>query len=197
MNLQPISDASLSEDIILSFELKRDPPSQYHPLFYEGMVLNASPHNYNFHDFSNVDQKTIRSTLFSNFRQQIIELKNLPVGWDSYNADPPNYESLTNALKILDLLFELKFNPTRIMPSVEGGISFLFIRNMKYADIECDNDGDIFAGMSNRTGEPVLWQVKEQDGKKGLVATVSKISSFLDRNIGVDRIKIPGPYRHF
>jgi len=111
--------------------------------------------------------------------KQIIKLKNLKKGWDSYDADPPNYLALTNALKILDLLFESEFSPTRIMPSVEGGISFLFIRNTKYADIECDNDGDIHAGMSDRIGEPILWQVTEEAGKTKLSATISKISSFL------------------
>ena len=77
-------------------------------------------------------------------------------------------------------MFESEFNPTRIMPSVEGGVSFLFIRDTKYADIECDNDGDIFAGMSDRIGEPILWQVSQEDEEKSLSKTIYKISSFLD-----------------
>lgn len=181
MNLQEMSsDASHSPEIILSFEFKEDTLVSYKTLFYEGTPLNASPHKYNFHDFSEVHQKVGRSNLFNNFHQQIIELKNLPAGWDSYKADAPNYKALTNALKILDLLFESEFNPTRIMPSVEGGVSFLFIRDTKYADIECDNDGDIFAGMSDRIGEPILWQVSQEDEEKSLSKTIYKISSFLD-----------------
>jgi len=197
MTLQETSDASRSEDIILMFDFDEDSPSQYKPSFHEGVVLNASPHNYNIIDLSKVHQKTERSILFNNFHQQIIELKNLPIGWDSYNADPPNYEALTNALKMLVLLFELEFNPTRIMPSVEGGVSFLFIKDLKYADIECDNDGDIFAGMSDRTGEPVLWQVKEEGGENTINTTILKISSFLKPKIGVRTIKTSFPYRHF
>jgi len=181
MNLQErLSDASRSGDIILSFEFEKDPLVSYKPSFYEGTLLNASPHNYNFYGFSKVHHKTRRSTLFNNFHQQIIELKNLPVGWDSYNADPPNYEALTNALNVLDLLFGLELNPTRIMPSIEGGVSFLFIRNTKYADIECDNDGDILAGMSDRTGEPILWELSEEREEKSLSTTISKIRSFLE-----------------
>ena len=124
--------------------------------------------------------ETTQSNRYNNLKKQIIELKNLSKGWDSYNADPPNYDALMNSLKILDVLFELQIIPKRIMPSVEGGVSFLFAENIKYADIECDNDGDIFAGMSDRTGEPILWQVSKEDEEKNLRETINKISSFLN-----------------
>ena len=165
MNLQERSSgASHSERIIPRSKFDEDPTSNKLP-FYKVILLDASPHGHIFYDLSKTLQKTKRSNLFNDFRQQIIELQNLGKGWDSYNADPPNYKALTNSIKALDILFELRLIPTRIMPSVEGGISFLFTKNIKYADIECDNDGDIFAGMSDRTGEPILWQVSQEEEK--------------------------------
>lgn len=179
MNLQErLNDASRSEDIFLKY--KEDPLVPDKTLYYRAKSLNASPHSYIIYNFSQVRQEERRSILLNNFYQQIIDLKNLPKGWDSYNADPPNDKALINALNILDLLFESAFYPTRIVASVEGGVSFLFIRDIKYADIECDNDSDILAGMSDRTGEPILWQVSQKDEEKSLSKTISKISSFLE-----------------
>jgi len=199
-----ISDASHSEDIIWDFEFEKNQLAVNKPLFYEGRSLNASPHNYTFYGVDALHpeiprskpsphfmlvcpagiyllhQETTQSNRYNNLKKQIIELKNLSKGWDSYNADPPNYDALMNSLKILDVLFELQIIPKRIMPSVEGGVSFLFAENIKYADIECDNDGDIFAGMSDRTGEPILWQVSKEDEEKNLRETINKISSFLN-----------------
>ena len=201
---QRLSDASRSEDIIWDFEFEKNQLALYKHSFYEGRSLNASPHKYNFYGFQTIHQGTPRTTpaqrftlvfpagfqavdqdiprsiLFNNFKQQIIELKNLSKGWDSYNANPPNYDALINSIEILNALFESQLIPTRIMPSVEGGVSFLFIKNTKYADIECDNDGDVFAGMSDRIGEPILWQIIEADEEKSLSASISKIRTFIE-----------------
>ena len=121
-----------------------------------------------------------RSQLFNDFYKKIIELKKLSKGWDSYNAAPPNYSALTKSIKVLNLLFELELIPTQISPSVEGGVSFLFAKKIKYADIECDNDGDIFAGMSDRTGEPILWQINGKDYENNLNKSISQIRLFLE-----------------
>lgn len=174
MNIQSRkNDATLSKEIF--FYSLGDTSSPEKLLLHKKDRQRGSFHKY---IIENVE-KAQPSNLFNDFYEKIIEFKKLPVGWDGYNADPPNYEALTNALKTLNRLFDLGFSPTRIMPSVEGGISFLFIRNTKYADIECDNDGDIFSGMSDRTEEPILWQVNEKIHEKSLIATIYKISSFL------------------
>ena len=175
-----LSDAFHSERIFWHPKFEEDPTISNMPLFYEVILRNASPHSQIFIDVWKPRKKTRLSDLFNDFRQQIIELQNLSKGWDSYNADPPNYNAIIIAIKILDILFESQFIPSRIMPSVEGGVSFLFTRNIKYADIECDNDGDIFAGMSDRIGEPILWQITEGVEEKSLSASIFKIRSFLE-----------------
>ena len=102
-------------------------------------------------------------------------LLNLEDNWDSYGAESPNVNSFDEAKKTLDYLEAVGFPPTKLVPSVEGGISFLFVRGNKYADIECDNDGDIICGLSDRTHEPVIWEVGVD---KTLFATVEKIREF-------------------
>ena len=63
------------------------------------------------------------------------------------------------------------------MPSVEGGLSLLFVNGDKYADIECDNDGDVLVGMSDRTGDPELWELNLEGNN--LNTTVDRIREFL------------------
>ncbi len=168
-------DASRSKEKILS--LIPDPSKTAQPLLFEKRLQYGIVPKYNYNNIKKIIESTQRSDFFNSLYYQIIGLTSLTSGWDSYDAEPPNYKASTNALKVLGYLFQSDFKPTRIMPSVEGGISFLFIQNIKYADIECDNDGDILAGMSDRIGEPILWEVSEE---KGLRVTISQIRSFLE-----------------
>ena len=106
MNLQErSSDASQSERIIWHPKFEELPTKSNKVPFYEAIMLNASPHDYMVYELAKARQKMRRSDLFNDFRQQIIEMQNLLKGWDSYNADPPNYKALTNSIKTLDTLY--------------------------------------------------------------------------------------------
>lgn len=118
-----------------------------------------------------------KSKFYSKMHDEIAKLSCLEDNWDSYGALFPNTVAVKNAIKISKCLTEKIFRPTRIMPVADGGISFLFVSENKFADIECDNDGDILAGMSTRGGEPDLWEVKESDAD--CFKTIGTIRLFL------------------
>jgi hypothetical protein len=77
---------------------------------------------------------------------KIKQLEKLSEGWDSYGAPTPNQASIQNALRVVSLLEAEGVAPTEILPSAEGGIGICFLRDDRYADIECSNEGD-FLGV--------------------------------------------------
>jgi hypothetical protein len=101
-------------------------------------------------------------------------------GWDSYNAEPPSETAISNARRILHLLWSGGATvPVRISPSVEGGVGIIFSGpGEKYADIECFNDGEILAITSEGSMEPSVWTVGGEAGS--LRVTIEKIRSFLE-----------------
>jgi hypothetical protein len=91
--------------------------------------------------------------------QTLEKLGNLPVNWDSYGANPPNSTALFWGRTVFEILFNMNFPPTRIMPSADEGIGICFISGKKYADIECFNTGEIVAVTSDGQGNPNVWEV--------------------------------------
>ena len=87
-----------------------------------------------------------KRTVLEEARTKIKELGKLREGWDSYGAPIPNQASIQNALRVIGLLEAEGVPPTEILPSAEGGIGICFLRNNRYADIECSNEGD-FLGV--------------------------------------------------
>lgn len=102
--------------------------------------------------------------------------------WNGYNSDPPNNVAMLNTEKIIKAL---QIIPDGIIPSAEGGIVVYFVRNGKYADIECLNSGKILAVISNSEEEREVWEVdkktwKVNDENKFFKDTLSKIYNFLE-----------------
>lgn len=64
--------------------------------------------------------------------------------------------------------------PTRILQGAEG-VFFYFSKDARYAEIECDNDGDIGFVLSDRSGNPTVWFSES----KRLRSDLAKISAFL------------------
>jgi len=93
--------------------------------------------------------------------------RKLAPGWDSYEAPPPNETAVRSARNILRLVHEQEdVSPVHLAPSAEGGVLLVFPGDgSKYADIECYNDGEILAILSEPAGEPTIWPLaleKEQ-----------------------------------
>jgi hypothetical protein len=80
-------------------------------------------------------------------------------GWDSYAADPPNDKAYGLALTVLDELEVSHLPPTRLMPSVEGGIGLSFVEGDDRAYLELCNTGEIIVAIYQAQGEPEVWEL--------------------------------------
>jgi len=105
-------------------------------------------------------------------RRRVYALARLPQNWDSYGAPAPNGTSVANAILVLNLLESLNFDPTRILPSAEGGIGICFVQGDRYADIECSNEGEVLGIYYAGAQMPALLETD---------ATGASISAALER----------------
>lgn len=96
-------------------------------------------------------------------RRSVRALANLRPHWDSYAAPAPGRISIANAIRVLDLLEPLNLDPTRILPSAEGGVGICFVRGDRYADIECSNEGEILGVYYVGAQMPVLLETDATD----------------------------------
>jgi hypothetical protein len=105
-------------------------------------------------------------------RRSVHDLTKLRPNWDSYGAPAPNGTSTENAIRVLNLLESLNLDPTRILPSAEGGVGICFVREDRYADIECSNEGEVIGVYYVGAQMPTLLETD---------ATDASISTALER----------------
>jgi hypothetical protein len=105
-------------------------------------------------------------------RRSVHALAHLRPNWDSYGAPAPNGRSIANAIRVLNLLESLNLDPTKILPSAEGGVGICFVREDRYADIECSNEGEVLGVYYVGSQMPALLETD---------ATDASISAALER----------------
>ncbi len=96
-------------------------------------------------------------------RRSVHALAQLRPNWDSYGAPAPNGRSIANAIRVLNLVESLNLDPTRILPSAEGGVGICFVREDRYADIECSNEGEVLGVYYIGAQMPVLLETDATD----------------------------------
>jgi hypothetical protein len=102
-----------------------------------------------------------------------LKLRELPTNWDGYGAPTPNATAAAFAKVILEECLAKNFVPSAVVPSSEGGIAVTFRRGVRYADIECFNEGDLFAAFDSGEGVPTVWPVGS--GSAGVRAAIDEI----------------------
>jgi hypothetical protein len=102
----------------------------------------------------------VQSSVFKKAEQKLEDMNKLLRNWNSYGAEPPNDETRTRATKVLTVLQERFFPPTKVVPSSEGGVAICFIRDDRYADIEFLNTGEILAVTYRGAEEPTVWPIE-------------------------------------
>jgi hypothetical protein len=116
--------------------------------------------------------------------EQLVRLdsfKDLQHGWDSYDAEPPSEVAIASAKRVLHVIWSigLVLSIKVISPSVEGGVGIVFTgSDQKYADVECFNDGDILAIISEGVKDPSVWAIGGEPG--ALRQAIEKIHAFLN-----------------
>ena len=101
--------------------------------------------------------------------------KSMPQVWESTGAARPNQTALVATNRILFQLSNLDLRPTHVDPSTDEGVCISFRRGARYADIECFNNGLIFAVISEDDAESTVWVVPAHASMSAL----SDIRSFI------------------
>ena len=108
------------------------------------------------------------TVLFNKAQSQLFSLFELKSNWDSYGAPAPSEVAVENAVRILEHMRPFDLTVASMVPSAEGGIGFCFVKDDRYADIECSNDGEIIGVRYVGMQTPVLI---ETDGTDASIET--------------------------
>lgn len=104
-----------------------------------------------------------------------------PENWDNYGSHPPSKDAFLIGIKVLKIAKSIKFMPTSVVPSVEGGVGITFFVEERYADIECFNSGECIAVTYNKSlsnSTPDTWYI-DPDKEDEIVSSLKRIQSFL------------------
>lgn len=112
------------------------------------------------------------------FHDTVDELLNLAPNWNGYGSEAPNKIAAINAKTIVDGLVEIGMTPDRIVASAENGIGIYMKCDARYAIVECLNDGQIVAGLSNRRGFIENWEFAPEPDE--VLESLQRISGFLN-----------------
>lgn len=143
------------------------------PVFTENLYLSFLQGRYevataNPHIFAPVEENTSFTKLFD----KIETLSSLKDGWDKDGAEAPNFKSIDTSRHILGILNEADFMPTNVSASVEGGVNIYFVKDNKYADIECFNSGEVLTSESDRINKPIVTELKDENDVKKFVEKI-------------------------
>jgi hypothetical protein len=116
----------------------------------EGELINSR--EYSEYVRKKIAQIEIDATL------QRLEL--LPNNWNGSGSENPSPAAVSIARDIAHAFITYGLIPDAIAPSPEGGVAVCFIRDRKYADIECFNSGDILAVRYSANEEPEAWVIQ-------------------------------------
>jgi hypothetical protein len=118
------------------------------------------------------------------FQKWFSKLKRLGLlndGWDSYKAPKPNWIAIINAELYLKTLESLAWEPTRVEPSVMGGVGITHRQGSRKVYVEFYNDGTVHALFSDRSGEsPNMETTPIEAGLSSFFRFIGKAREYLD-----------------
>lgn len=137
------------------------PPQAFEPTIIDTMQRTSSYNNNKFLD-SLIDGY-IRSTNYSEFLTKRNEFENLysdlsqlasvQENWNSYGSPAPTEPSIEKARSILSALESAQLVPSKVMPSAEGGVAFVFMSQTENrAVLESLNSMESFILLYDRNG---------------------------------------------
>jgi hypothetical protein len=124
-------------------------------------------------------QRTIFSSLELNeWNKKLEKLRDLNDDWNGYATPAPSYASVVTAKAFLSAILAMDFEPSRLAPSVSGGIGITHKKDSRRVYVECFNDGVVCVLFSDGETAPVSRRVKPSSlAFKGLTR---EIREYLD-----------------
>lgn len=108
---------------------------------------------------------------------RLSQLAGLRGNWDTYGSEAPSAGAVAAAAAIGKAFINFGLIPDVVSPSSEGGVAICFVRNQRYADIECFNSGDTLAVRYSSIENPKAWVVQPNDVASG--ATIEFLMQYL------------------
>jgi hypothetical protein len=112
------------------------------------------------------------------WKAKLDAIGSLPPGWDSYSAPSPTESAMKNARCFLAVLVQSNRFPSRLAPSVVGGVGFTFKRNDLKVYVEFSNRGTAHALFSDGVTDPRVEKVEPTDA--GYRALMAEIRTYLN-----------------
>ena len=136
-----------------------------------------------YREYETAEKELINSREGSEYiRRKIAEIElegklksfaRLEPNWDSYGGELPSEEAISRASTIGKTFIGFGLIPDAVTASPDGGVAICFMRNQKYADVECLNSGDILAVRYSSDDDPTAWEIESN-----AVATDATAKSF-------------------
>jgi hypothetical protein len=108
---------------------------------------------------------------------RLSRLAGLRSNWDTYGSEAPSAEAVAAAGAIGKAFINFGLIPDAVSSSAEGGVAICFVRNQKYADIECFNSGETLAVRYSSTEVPKAWEIQPNDVASD--ATIQFLTQYL------------------
>ena len=150
--------------------------------FWSGSLLLSGVETLRPSKTPELDMLIIQSLVIGNTwtekaQGKLEHLRSLESDWDSYGSEPPSREALATAGELLGMLIEEDLEPTRVVPSVEGGVVFDFIYAKRYAAIEILNTGEVTEVYMDESRNASASPLSDEHDE--LLQAIQKIQSFL------------------
>jgi len=101
---------------------------------------------------------------------KILSFKDLPVGFDSYESNPPNDVAIKNAIEAVNIFTKNNFLPDLVVASSEEGVIMEFFRiDYMYYLFEFYNDGDIIFLERGSDNKSEAEEIKIKDIEKKIL----------------------------
>lgn len=99
-------------------------------------------------------------------------------GWDGYDAPPPTDRAIRLAQSFISRLLEEKYEPSRLAPSVIGGVGVTHRSERRKVYVEFFNDGKVYALFSDGISEPRTKSV--EPGYRSFQGLIGEMREYLD-----------------
>ena len=144
-------------------------------LFAPNMRVEFQPQRMNV-SFVGADSQTSGSPS-QHLLLKLEQLGELSDNWDSYGAEAPSGHALDVAKSFVEGFASSGLFPDRVVPSVEGGVGLVFLKDSSYVDVEIFNDGEVLLGESHLDKDSYVQEVSLDDMNE----IVNRVRGFLGR----------------
>jgi hypothetical protein len=91
--------------------------------------------------------------------RDLLDLESISRDWNGLGSEPPTFDAVAGAVRVLRGLKSAWVRPERVAPSAEGGVGITFRRGRRFASIESLNSGEVVVLISDGTGSPRAWEI--------------------------------------